>query len=59
MSQLIQMRQRIQAIETIKKVTHAMQLISMSLHTRLQKQSVSRDIYRQNLLNMLNSHKLL
>ncbi len=53
MSQLIQMRQRIQAIETIKKVTHAMQLISMSLHTRLQKQSVSRDIYRQNLLNML------
>lgn len=53
MSQLIQMRQRIQAIETIKKVTHAMQLISMSLHTRLQKQTVSRDIYRHNLLDML------
>jgi F-type H+-transporting ATPase subunit gamma len=53
MSQLIQMRQRIQAIETIKKVTHAMQLISMSLHTRLQKQITSRDSYRYNLLNML------
>ncbi len=53
MSQLIQMRQRIRAIETIKKITHAMQLISMSLHTRLQKQTVSRDAYRHNLLDML------
>jgi len=35
MAQLIQMRQRIKAIETIKKVTHAMRLISMSLHSRL------------------------
>jgi len=35
MSQLIQLRQRIQAIETIKKITHAMRLISMSTHTRL------------------------
>ncbi len=34
-SQLIQMRQRIRAIETIKKITHAMRLISMSLHGRL------------------------
>lgn len=53
MSQLIQMRQRIQAIETIKKVTHAMQLISMSLHTRLQKQTTSRELYCHNLLDML------
>ena len=53
MSQLIQMRQRIRAIETIKKITHAMQLISMSLHTRLRKQAVSRDAYQYNLLNML------
>jgi len=35
MSLLIQMRQRIKAIETIKKITHAMRLISMSTHTRL------------------------
>ncbi|MFC1841617.1 F0F1 ATP synthase subunit gamma [Candidatus Dependentiae bacterium] len=35
MAQLIQMRQRIKAIETIKKVTHAMRLISMSMHSRL------------------------
>lgn len=35
MSKLIQMRRRIKAIETIKKVTHAMRLISMSAHSRL------------------------
>ncbi|MCK5633338.1 F0F1 ATP synthase subunit gamma [bacterium] len=35
MAQLIQMRQRIKAIQTIKKITHAMRLISMSLHSRL------------------------
>lgn len=35
MSQLILMRQRIASIETIKKITHAMQLISMSAHSRL------------------------
>lgn len=35
MSQLIQMRRRIKAIETIKKVTHAMRLVSMSAHSHL------------------------
>ena len=35
MEQLIVMKRRIKAVETIKKVTHAMRLISMSSHTRL------------------------
>jgi len=35
MSQLIQMNQRINAVETIKKITHATRLIAMSSHTRL------------------------
>lgn len=35
MSHLIQLRQRIKAIETIKKITHVMRLISMATHTRL------------------------
>lgn len=35
MSQLIKMRQRIDAIATIKKITHATRLIAMSSHTRL------------------------
>ncbi len=38
MSQLIQMRQRIEAIATIKKITHATRLIAMSAHTRLANQ---------------------
>ncbi len=40
MSKLIQLRQRIHAIETIKKITHAMRLIAMSSHSQL-KQSQS------------------
>jgi F-type H+-transporting ATPase subunit gamma len=35
MTQLIHIRQRIKAIETTKKITHAMRLISMSLHAQL------------------------
>lgn len=35
MAKLIQLRQRIRAIETIKKITHAMRLISMSTHSHL------------------------
>ncbi len=35
MSKLIQMRNRIQTIETIRKVTDAMRIISMSAHSRL------------------------
>lgn len=38
MSQLIQIRQRIKSVETIKKVTHAMRLISMSTHSHLRQQ---------------------
>ena len=37
MSQLIHMRKRIKAIETIKKITSAMRLVSRSLHTRMHK----------------------
>jgi F-type H+-transporting ATPase subunit gamma len=35
MTQLIHIRQRIKAIETTKKITHAMRLISMSTHAQL------------------------
>lgn len=39
MSQLIQLKQRIKAIEAIKKITQTMRLISMSSHSKLKKQS--------------------
>lgn len=37
MSQLVSMRNRIRAIKTIKKITHAMRLISMSNQTKLKR----------------------
>lgn len=47
MSQLVHMRQRLKAINTIKKITSAMRLISRSLHTRLNKQKAPFKIYQQ------------
>jgi F-type H+-transporting ATPase subunit gamma len=35
MSQLIHLKQRLEAIETIKKITNAMRVISMSMHSKL------------------------
>ncbi len=49
MSELIQMRQRIKAIETIKKITHAMRLISMSSHSRLKNKEDTLHEYTEKL----------
>lgn len=40
------MRQRIKAVETIKKITHAMRLISMSSHSRLRQKKVQLENYK-------------
>lgn len=45
MSQLIHIRQRVKAIETIKKITHAMRLISMSAHSRLKHKEAPLTLY--------------
>lgn len=52
MAQLIQMRQRIKAIETIKKITHAMRLISMSTHTRLRGKESPLKKYQNDITNL-------
>ncbi|MGE0206255.1 MAG: F0F1 ATP synthase subunit gamma [Candidatus Babeliales bacterium] len=57
MSELVAMRQRIKAIETIKKVTHAMRLISMSLHARLRTKKGNLDFYKNALVDMFTSIK--
>jgi len=44
-SQLVHIRQRIKAIETIKKITHAMRLISMSTHSRLKHKEEPLKVY--------------
>lgn len=49
MSKLIQLRQRIKAIETIKKITHAMRLIAMSSHSRLKHKQEPLSAYTQEL----------
>lgn len=53
MSQLIQLRQRLKAIETIKKITSAMRIISRSLHTRMNKQKKDALEYRERLRSLL------
>lgn len=52
MSKLIQMRNRIKTIETIKKVTDVMRIISMSAHSRLKTK-------QEPLSNYLNELKIL
>lgn len=53
MSQLILLRQRIKAIETIQKITHAMRLISMSSHAHLKNAQNSFEAYTRNLKQIL------
>ena len=54
MSQLIQMRQRIKAVTTIKKITSAMRLISRSMHTKLDKQKKPLVDYRTTLCSLFS-----
>jgi len=55
MSQLIQLKQRIQAIASIKKITQTMRLISMSSHSKLKKQSESLQRFRAEVKPLLCS----
>lgn len=52
MSQLIQLKQRIKVIETIKKTTNAMRLISMSMHSRLRQKKTHVDEYLQEITHL-------
>ena len=53
MSKLIQMRNRIQTIETIRKVTDVMRIISMSAHSRLKIKQEPLSDYLHILQNLL------
>lgn len=53
MSQLIQIKQRIKSIAVIKKITHAMRLISMSSHSRIKKQLESLQNYKKHIVPLL------
>lgn len=55
MSELIQIRRRIQAVQTSKKIAQAMQLIARSTHTRLKNQRGTLDEYATGLRSLLQS----
>lgn len=55
MSQLIQLKQRIKAIQVIKKITHAMRLISMSSRMKMIKNTENLKIFRDEILPLLCS----
>ena len=46
MEQLIVLKQRIKTVETIRKVTHAMRLVSMSTHSRLLEKKTHLESYK-------------
>lgn len=57
MSYLIQLKQKIRTVETIKKITHAMRLISMSAHTRMKSKELFLKEYIQASRTLLNKLK--
>lgn len=59
MSQLIQLKQRIKAIEVIKKITHAMRLISMSSRLKMIKLSENLHFFRDEITPLLCSLETL
>lgn len=61
MSQLIKLRQQIKTIKTIQKITQAMRLVSMSIHSRLNNQKVFLKNYQSELsiiTQLVNSAKI-
>lgn len=54
MSQLIHLRHRIKAIETIKKITQAMRLIAMSAHSQLKNKQERLFIYQKKMSELMS-----
>jgi len=51
-AQLAQLRQKIRSIQTTKKITHAVRLVSMSLYNKLEKQDLPLKNYTKNIKNL-------
>lgn len=56
MSQLAHLRQKIKSIQTTKKVTHALRLVSMSLYSKLEKQDATLKYYTKTIRNLFTEH---
>jgi F-type H+-transporting ATPase subunit gamma len=55
-SQLAYLRQKIKSIQTTKKVTHAIRLVSMSLYSKLEKQDNSLKYYTKTVRDLFKDH---
>ena len=53
MSKLIHLKHRMKAVKVIKKITHAMRLISMSSHTKLRKNITNLDTIKKEITPIL------
>ncbi|QQR48564.1 F0F1 ATP synthase subunit gamma [bacterium] len=53
MSELVRLKQQIKSIQTTRKITHAVRLVSMSLYARLEKQNTGLDYYMDNIKRCL------
>lgn len=52
MSQLAQLKQQIKSVQTTKKITHAVRLVSMSLYAKLEKQRIPMNTYMNNVRSL-------
>lgn len=59
MEHLVNMRQRIKAIDMTKKITNAMRLISMSMHTRLKEKKTTLEYYKNTFYKFYNNLSFL
>jgi F-type H+-transporting ATPase subunit gamma len=60
MSQIIEMRSRIKTVDTIQKITHAMQLVAMSTHLRLRDKRLNIEEYHAAVSSLfLKMHRAL
>lgn len=55
MSHLIQLRDQIKAVQTTKKITHAVRLVSMSMYAKLEKLSVPHKSYFKSIANFFTA----
>lgn len=55
MAQLVQLREQIRAVQTTKKITHAVRLVSMSMYAKLEKLSTPHNAYLRSIAVFFNS----
>ncbi len=55
MSHLIQLREQIKAVQTTKKITHAVRLVSMSMYAKLEKLSIPHKLYFKSIADFFTA----